>query len=99
MREVCFPIAAAVAALFVAAPVAAQYVAVPAAKPAAKKLPLQGVVWRCGEYNCAADRTTSRPDTVCAAFVRKVGRVSSFTAAGAPLDPTALEKCNQSAKN
>lgn len=87
------------AALFAsAAPAAAQYIAVPVTRSAAK-LPLGGVVWRCTDTGCVAGPANSRPETVCTAFVRKMGAVSAFTADGRMFDADALEKCNARAKS
>ncbi|QPQ54572.1 hypothetical protein IC614_09565 [Allosphingosinicella flava] len=81
-----------------ATPAAAHYVAVPVAK-SAMKVPLGGVIWQCGDTGCTAGATTSRPETVCASFARKMGAVSAFAAGGRDFDAAALEKCNARAKS
>lgn len=88
-------------ALLAAAPFAspAQYYAAPVAKPAEGKIVLKDTLWNCGDTGCtAAGKSSSRPATVCASFVKKAGRVESFSVAGAPLNPADLEKCNARAE-
>lgn len=93
------PLSIVAASALFAVPAAAHYVAIPVAKAVAQTVALQGVTWRCGEEGCTAGETSSRPEIVCAAFVKKVGAVRSFTAGDRVLDAAALEKCNARAKS
>lgn len=74
------------------------YAAATVAKPAAQRIALKGVVWRCDDTGCSAGQGTSRPEAVCAAFVKKMGEVQAFAVEGRALDAAALEKCNTSAR-
>jgi hypothetical protein len=81
----------------VAAPVfaaGAHYRAEPAAVPSERTLVARTTVWKCGGTSCVAPAANSRPATVCALLVRKVGPLKSFTVAGQPLPAEELEKCN-----
>ncbi|MET0179596.1 MAG: hypothetical protein ABW194_03815 [Novosphingobium sp.] len=54
-----------------------------------------GVAWTCAGDSCTAAKGTSRPEVVCGRLIRKFGSVSSFVAAGAPLEAASLAKCNR----
>ncbi len=56
------------------------------------------VLWVCGTDACTAAKSTSRPAIVCEQAVKKVGKLTSFTAAGTTFDDAALAKCNAKAK-
>ncbi|MGA9581535.1 MAG: hypothetical protein WBR13_06165 [Allosphingosinicella sp.] len=75
-----------------------QYRAEPAAPPAATRLIVKGIVWKCGEGGCVASQGNSRPAIDCPALVRQVGALRSFAVGGRPLDSVALEKCNARAR-
>lgn len=76
---------------------AAAYQAAPVAKPDAKVV-ARDVFWRCDDSQCRAKDADSRPATVCAQLVKKVGRLNSFSVNGAAFAAAALEKCNASAR-
>ena len=76
----------------------AQYRAEPAAPPAAARLIVKEIVWKCGAGGCVAPQGTSRPAVDCSALAREVGTLRSFTVAGQPLDSAALGKCNARAR-
>jgi hypothetical protein len=75
-----------------------QYRAEPAAQPAAARLVVKDVVWKCGAGGCVAPQGHSRPAVDCSALVREVGTLRSFTVGGQPLDAAALGKCNARAR-
>jgi hypothetical protein len=77
---------------------APHYTAEPLAPPAAERLIVRDLVWRCGAAGCATGKSNSLPATDCAALVRKVGPLRSFAAAGRAIDAAALEKCNARAR-
>ncbi|HEX8511664.1 MAG TPA: hypothetical protein VF688_01005 [Allosphingosinicella sp.] len=93
-------------ALFLAAPLlggpalasGVQYRAEPAAPPAAARLVVKDVVWKCGAAGCAAPQGNSRAAIDCSALAREVGALRSFTVGGRPLDSAALGKCNAKAR-
>ena len=74
------------------------YRAQPATPPVAERLVVRDLMWKCGPAGCAAAKGASRPATECAALVRQVGPLRSFSAGGQPLDAAALEKCNGRAR-
>lgn len=75
------------------------YHADPASKPAAAKLVLRDTIWSCGDAGCsAAAKSSSRPAIVCELLVKEVGALRTFTAAGQPLTPEQLERCNARAQ-
>lgn len=76
----------------------AQYRAEPAAPPAAARLVVREIVWKCGAGGCVAPQGNSRPAVDCSALAREVGTLRSFTVGGQPLDSAALGKCNARAR-
>ncbi|HEX8063438.1 MAG TPA: hypothetical protein VF535_09490 [Allosphingosinicella sp.] len=76
----------------------AQYRADPATPPAAARLVIREIVWKCGAGGCAAPQGNSRPAVDCSALAREVGSLRSFTVGGQPLDSAALGKCNARAR-
>lgn len=66
----------------------------PVAKPASERIVLRDTVWRCGDSGCAAGKSSSRPQIVCAILAKKVGSLRSFSAEGQALSQEELEKCN-----
>jgi hypothetical protein len=81
-----------------AAPGGGQYRAEPANAPAASRLIVKDIVWRCGAGGCVAPRSNSRPAIDCSALAHEVGTLRSFTVEGQALDPSSLEKCNARAR-
>src|SRR5215218_2385046 len=75
-----------------------QYRAEPASPPAAARLIVKEIVWKCGPGGCIAPQGNSRPAVDCSALVREVGTLRSFTIGGQPLDSAALGKCNAHAR-
>jgi hypothetical protein len=75
-----------------------QYRADPANPPAASRLIVKDIVWRCGAAGCVAPRSNSRPAIDCSALAHEVGTLRSFTVEGQALEPAALEKCNSRAR-
>jgi hypothetical protein len=75
-----------------------QYRAEPASPPAASRLIVKDIVWRCGAAGCVAPRSNSRPAIDCSALAHEVGALRSFTVEGEAIDPAALEKCNARAR-
>jgi hypothetical protein len=75
-----------------------QYRAEPAVAPAADRLIVKDVVWKCGPGGCVAPQGNSRAAIDCSALAREVGTLRSFTVGGQPLDSAALGKCNSRAR-
>ena len=76
----------------------AHYRAEPANPPAAARLIVKDLIWKCGSGGCVAPRSNSRPAIDCSALAHEVGTLRSFTVQGQALDPAALEKCNARAR-
>lgn len=74
------------------------YSASPVASPQDAKIIARDVMWRCEGAECRAVDSASRPGTVCSGFVKKAGRVTRFVAGSVAFEPSALEKCNASAR-
>ncbi|HEX9965775.1 MAG TPA: hypothetical protein VGB04_12430 [Allosphingosinicella sp.] len=74
------------------------YRAQPATPPAAARLIVKDIAWRCGASGCVAPRGNSRPAIDCSALARQVGTLRSFSIDGRALGPDALEKCNARAR-
>jgi hypothetical protein len=75
-----------------------QYRADPANPPAASRLIVKEIVWKCGAGGCIAPQGNSRPSIDCSALAREIGSLRSFTIGGQPLDSAALGKCNARAR-
>lgn len=66
--------------------------------PVTSTLVVKDTRWACAGDSCSAIRTGTSPDAnVCAAVVRKLGPVTSFSAGDKVFDAAALEKCNAAA--
>ena len=76
----------------------AYYQAELASPPAAERLIVRGLVWKCGAGGCVAGRSNSRAVIDCSALAREVGTLRSFTVEGRSLAPDQLEKCNAKAR-
>ena len=74
------------------------YRAEPATPPAASRLIVRDIVWRCGAGGCVAPRSNSRPAIDCSALAHELGTLRSFAVEGQALDSAALEKCNARAR-
>jgi hypothetical protein len=68
------------------------------ARPAAERLVVHDIAWRCAGAGCVAGRSDSRPLTDCMALARQAGALKSFAVEGAALPPDQLEKCNAVAR-
>ncbi len=55
---------------------------------------VRGAMFMCDGTSCLGSKANSRPNIVCASFVREFGAASSFIADGKALDAEALAKCN-----
>lgn len=76
-----------------------QYRAVPVVALAqADKLVAGETLWNCGPAGCTTASVTARPVIACTQVAKKLGRLESFTAAGAALSAEDLAKCNAKAK-
>lgn len=53
-----------------------------------------GVVWRCAETSCTAQRTGTRPLRMCRELRNELGQVVSFEVAGVALSSEDLARCN-----
>jgi hypothetical protein len=95
-------IAAAALTLGVSAPAAAQtptYRAVPVTQLArADSVIIGDTLWACGPEGCTTSKATARPAIVCEQAVKKVGKLTSFSAGTKDFDADALAKCNARAK-
>ena len=76
----------------------AYYQAELATPPAAERLVVREIVWKCGPGGCIAGKSNSLAKTDCAALAREAGPVRSFTVAGRPLSAAELEKCDARAR-
>jgi hypothetical protein len=76
----------------------AYYQAELATPPAAERLIVREVVWKCGPGGCIAGKSNSLAKTDCAALAREAGPIRSFTVAGRALSAAELEKCNARAR-
>ena len=74
------------------------YRAEPAATPALERFVARENVWRCSGEVCTSARSASRPAIVCAALVRQVGALRSFSVDGEAFDAEALASCNRRAR-
>ena len=91
---------ATAAVMLAATPAMAEgyYSAVPTTAPSRASIVTRSTVWKCGDAGCTAAKAGSRDAIMCELFVREVGPVSRFAAAGTDFDAAALEKCNARAK-
>jgi hypothetical protein len=76
----------------------AHYRAQPASAPAAARVIVRDLVWKCGDGGCTSGKSNSRPSIDCSALVRKIGAVQSFSVQGQAFTPAELEKCNARVK-
>jgi hypothetical protein len=81
-----------------AAATAQHYRAEPVTAVDAQRLVIRDTVFRCGASGCTAARSADRPERVCAALVREVGALASFSVGGRVLDAAALAECNRRAR-
>ncbi|MFM7029208.1 MAG: CC_3452 family protein [Chakrabartia sp.] len=65
---------------------------------AANSVVARDVLWKCAGDACVATKATSRPEVVCAAAVREIGKVTAFSANGKDFSAEQLEKCNAKAR-
>lgn len=91
---------ALLAMALVAAPAFASshYHAEPQAQPAKQRVVTRDGIWNCGDGACTAAQGNSRPEIACAALVREVGALRSFSANGTTFAGDRLEKCNARAR-
>src|SRR4051812_16909312 len=89
---------AAILAAAVPGAAAASYKAEPATAPASDHIVVRGLLWKCGDGGCISAKSNSRAAIDCAALVREVGAVKSFSVDGRPLGAEDLGKCNARAK-
>ncbi len=60
---------------------------------------IRDIAWKCTATGCVTSmKSISRPAIVCAATVREIGPVATFTAGTEAFDADALAKCNKRAK-
>jgi hypothetical protein len=76
----------------------AYYRAELATPPAAERLVVRGVIWKCAADGCTAGPSNSRAVIDCSALARQVGTLRSFAVEGRALAPAELEKCNARAR-
>jgi hypothetical protein len=76
----------------------AHYRAEPSSPPAAARLVVRDVLWKCGPGGCVAPRGNSRPAIDCSALAREIGTLRSFSVDGRAIEAAALEKCNARAR-
>jgi hypothetical protein len=74
------------------------YRAEPAAQPSSDRLVVRDLVWKCGVGGCVSGKSHSRAAVDCAALVRAIGAVRSFSVEGQALPADQLEKCNARAR-
>jgi hypothetical protein len=89
---------AAILAAAVPGAAAASYKAEPAAAPSSDHVVVRGLLWKCGAGGCVSGKSTSRAAVDCAALVREIGAVKTFSVDGRELGAEDLQKCNLRAK-
>ncbi len=77
----------------------AYYVAVPEAQAGKASLITRSTPWQLRGNAYVANRAPEREVVLCQLLARNVGRLRSFSAGGAALDGSALDKCNARAKS
>ena len=78
---------------------AAGFQAETSARPAQARFVARDSIWRCTENNCVStNETATRPAIVCAALVRQVGALRSFSANGRAFGAEELQACNARAR-
>ncbi len=70
------------------------YSATPVAAPTKTSVITSGTLWKCADGVCTAKKSTQRDVIMCQMVVQRVGALSAFSVAGAPLDADTLAKCN-----
>ncbi len=73
------------------------YTATPATAPTKASVITQGTLWKCTDGVCSAPKATQRDSIMCELVAKRVGTLTTFTVAGAPLAAEALTKCNERA--
>jgi hypothetical protein len=69
------------------------------ARPLQARFVARDSIWRCTESNCVStNRTSTRPAVVCAALVRQVGALKSFSSDGRAFGAEELQTCNARAR-
>jgi hypothetical protein len=78
---------------------AAGFQAETSTRPSQTRLVARDSIWRCTESNCVStNETSTRPAIVCAALVRQVGALRSFSANGRAFGAEELQACNSRAR-
>lgn len=88
-----------VAPISAAAETGAYYSATPVTAPDKASVITSGTLWKCAEGVCTAARGTQRDMIMCQLVAQRVGALSGFSVAGAPMDAAALAKCNERARS
>ena len=70
------------------------YSATPVTAPTKASVITSGTLWKCRDGVCTAAKSTQRDVIMCQMVVQRVGALSAFSVAGAPLDTETLAKCN-----
>jgi hypothetical protein len=79
---------------------AGTFQAEPTARPSRDRFVARDSVWHCTDAGCTSTNSTStRPAIVCAALVRQIGAVRSFSVDGRAFAAEELESCNSRAAN
>lgn len=73
------------------------YAATPTTAPTKASVITQGTLWKCTDGVCTAPKSTQRDSIMCELVAKRVGTLTTFTVAGAPLPAEALTKCNERA--
>ena len=97
-------LAAIAASALALAPVAAfaqtsgYYTATPATAPSKNTIITSGTLWKCAEGVCGAAKSTQRDVIMCQMVAQRIGKLTSFSVAGAAFDEATMAKCNTVAK-
>ncbi|MEG3145577.1 hypothetical protein U1839_13025 [Sphingomonas sp. RT2P30] len=98
-------IAAAIATAALLSPIAANaqgpagfYAATPATQPTNATIITNATLWTLHDATYTANRAPERPNILCELVVKRVGKLTSFSAGGQAFDDAALAKCNARAK-
>jgi hypothetical protein len=81
-----------------AQPTGSYYSATPATAPTKANIITSGTLWKCADGVCSAGKGTSRDLIICQMVAQNVGKLTSFSVAGSPLDADTLAKCNSRAR-
>ena len=66
--------------------------------PAAGRLIVRDMIWRCGPAACQGATDESRPLVICQSLAKRTGRIESFLVDGRAFTAAEIDRCNASAR-